>query len=60
MGGFHRSCIYQKEKHGYISGCGMRVAYTTNWRYCPFCGLPISNLSNAIKEREEERKHSGR
>ena len=44
-------CEYTKNKHGFISGCGMRAAYNKHWRYCPYCGKPIAKLINT-KENE--------
>lgn len=44
-------CEYTKNKHGFISGCGMRAAYNKHWHYCPYCGKPIAILFNA-KENE--------
>lgn len=40
------TCIYLKNKHGVISGCGMRAAYNKHWNYCPYCGNPIVALFN--------------
>lgn len=45
-------CEYLKNKHGYISGCGMRAAYNKHWNYCPYCGKPIAILFNS-KEIEK-------
>lgn len=45
-------CEYFKNKHGYITGCGMRAAYNKHWNYCPYCGKPIAILCNS-KEIEK-------
>lgn len=44
-------CEYIKPKHGYVSGCGMRAAYNSHWKYCPYCGKPIAILIN-VKDFE--------
>ena len=38
-------CCYNKGSHGWVSGCGMRAAYNKHWKYCPYCGRGIANLS---------------
>lgn len=44
-------CEYTKNKHGFISSCGMRAAFNKHWHYCPYCGKPIARLINT-KENE--------
>lgn len=44
-------CEYTKNKHGFITGCGMRAAFNKHWHYCPYCGKPIARLINT-KENE--------
>ena len=35
-------CIYIRNCHNYVSGCGMRVPGNIDyWKFCPFCGCPI-------------------
>ena len=48
------NCIYTKDKHNFISGCGYRVPVTRLWRYCPFCGKLISRLWNSLLEDDKE------
>ncbi len=46
-------CVYTKNKHNYVSGCGMRAGLNIrNWHYCPFCGKPMSQIWN-IRDDEE-------
>lgn len=44
-------CLYIKNKHNYVSGCGLRAPYNKHWKYCPYCGRPINKIWN-IKEDE--------
>lgn len=37
-------CEVTKDKHGYYTSCGMRVAFNKFFRYCPYCGRPIVKL----------------
>lgn len=40
-------CIYIRNEHNYVSGCGMRAPGHINyWKYCPFCGCPIIGVTN--------------
>ena len=45
-------CEYIKNKHGYISGCGVRVAWNKTWRFCPICGRTICKMG--WKEGDED------
>lgn len=48
---FHKSvCEYKKDKHNIISGCGIRANYNRSWKFCPYCGKRIINLSGSDKE----------
>ena len=45
-------CMYSKNIHNYVSGCGKRAGLNIRgWHYCPFCGKPLSRMWN---DREEE------
>lgn len=35
-------CIYIRNSHNYVSGCGMRAPGRLDyWKFCPFCGQEI-------------------
>lgn len=47
-------CIYTKNKHNYMSGCGRRAGLNVRgWNYCPFCGRPLSKIWNVRDDNEE-------
>lgn len=43
-------CKYWKEKDGYVSGCGCRVAYNKFWHICPICGKAIVVVNQSALE----------
>lgn len=48
-----RHCCYVLKEHGYISGCGMRAGgYNKHWKVCPYCKLPIIDLSRENKFKQ--------
>ena len=49
-------CLYSRTSHGFLSGCGYRVAYNKYWNFCPHCGKRISNLSSMILNDEEGKR----
>ena len=59
------TCAYIKYSYGYVSGCGKRAAYNKYWKWCPYCGKPLINLSRETSDKEskwnldkeEKRKH---
>lgn len=38
------TCEITKDKNGYYTGCGMRVAFNKYFRFCPYCGKAIVKL----------------
>ena len=47
-------CTYVKHSYGYVSGCGYRAAYNKFWKWCPYCGKTIVNISREASDKESK------
>lgn len=50
-------CLYTRDENNYKTGCGFRAAgYNKHWHYCPYCRLPIIDVSRENKFKQIEEK----
>lgn len=47
------TCPVMKNIHNFVTGCGMRLNYNRQMKYCPYCGKPLTILIKVGEEDEE-------